>query len=226
MNNLRKSALLRWKRKLDEERTKISNNRRALLMKSALCGFLAGDGSVQVRKERKEDNYHRYQLDFFADDRDMLNAYLLFVKLVYSLVPTVKIRNNMYVARTSQRVIVRDLIRLCKFGIYKWNFPENLFRIKGAKEMWLKAFFSAEGYVNKKYVKIQSVNIKSIKKVNALLSEFKIRGNYYEYSSKNKNHSKVGMIFINERKSREIYYKKIGFWHERKTEKLRQSLGL
>ena len=53
MNNLRKSALLRWKKKLDNDLAKIPDDKIALLRKVALCGFLAGDGSVQVRKERR-----------------------------------------------------------------------------------------------------------------------------------------------------------------------------
>lgn len=226
MNNLRKAALLRWKKKLDDDLSRIQHDKKSLLMKVALCGFLAGDGSVQIRKERKEDNYYRYQMDLFADDRKMLKTYMSFVKYLYKKTPSIGLRDNMFVSRLSQRFIVHDLTSLCKFGIYTWNFPTKLLKIKGAKELWLKAFFSAEAYVGKRVIKIQSVNIKSIKKVNKMLANFKIKGNYYEYRPKNRKHSIVGMIFINERKSRLIYYKKIGFWHSRKEKALKQALGL
>ena len=156
----------------------------------------------------------------------MLNTYLRFVKEIYELSPTIRRIDNMFTARTSQRVIVHDLTNLCKFGLYKWSFPSKLFKIKGAKEAWLRAFFSAEAYVGKKVIKIQSVNIKSIKEVRNMLSKLKIKGNYYEYVSKNENNSKVGMIFVNEKESRLIYYKKIGFWHSKKEKVLRESLGL
>ena len=156
----------------------------------------------------------------------MLEAYLFFIKRVYNLNPTITFRDNVYNARLSQKFIVHDLISLCKFGVHTWSFPVKLFKIRGAKEAWLRAFFSAEAYVGKKVIKIQSVNIKSIKKVKNILSEFKIKSNYYEYLPKNKNHSKVGMLFLNERKSRLIYYKDIGFWHKRKSMALKKSLGL
>jgi hypothetical protein len=226
VNNLREAALLRWKKKLKEDLSKIRNNKKNLIKKAAVCGFLAGDGSVQIRKEKPTDKFYRYQLDFFPDDKKMLNTYLRFVKEIYELSPTIRRRDNMFTARTSQRVIVHDLTNLCKFGLYKWSFPSKLFKIKGAKEAWLRAFFSAEAYVGKKVIKIQSVNIKSIKEVRNMLSKLKIKGNYYEYVSKNENNSKVGMIFVNEKESRLIYYKKIGFWHSKKEKVLRESLGL
>ncbi len=226
MNNLRKSALLRWNKKLKEDIARIPRDKKSMLKKVALCGFLAGDGSVQVRKGRKGDNYYHYQLDFFPDDEQMLNSYLIFIQDIYKLKPFVTKRDNVYNARLSQKFIVLDLLRFCKFGVYKWGFPNKLFKTKIAKILWLKAFFSAEAYVGKKVIKIQSVNIRSIKKVMKLLSELKIKSNYYEYQSKNNKHSKVGMIFINDRKSRVIYYNKIGFWHNRKMTCLKESLGL
>lgn len=73
---------------------------------------------------------------------------------------------------------------------------------------------------------IQSVNLRSIKKVHRLLKEFGVNGNYYRYVPKNKNHSDVGMIFINDRISRLNYLNKIGFWHKRKEDLLKKSLGL
>jgi hypothetical protein len=226
MNNLRKSALKRWKRQLEYDTSKIPKDKESLLKKVALCGFLAGDGCVQVRKERKEDNYFRYQLDLFSDDKLMLNTYCSFIEEIYNKKPTISNRDNMFVARLSLKFIVLDLLKICNFGMYKWSFPNKLFKIKGSKEAWLRAFFSAEGYVGKRVIKIQSVNIKSIKIVLKMLSDFDIKGNYYEYSSKNKNHSKVGMIFINDKRCRLNYYNKIGFWHEKKNLALKKELDL
>jgi len=226
MNNLRKAALRRWSKKLKNDLSMIRNDREALLMKVALCGFLAGDGSVQIRKEKKEHRYFRYELFFFPDDDEMLHTYLRFVKEVYNLRPRVIIRDNVYQARLSQRFIIHDLINLCKFGVYKWSFPKSLLKTKKAKAIWLRAFYSAEGYVGNKVIKIQSVNLKSIRKVRRMLKEFGIKSNYCDYKSSNSKHSKVGMIFINQKRSRMIYFKEIGFWHKRKTKSLKESLGL
>ncbi len=216
----KKVALSRWKNLLKEQQDNIPKNKQALLIKSALCGFLAGDGSVQVRKF---NTFSKYQIDFFADDKIMLNTFLTFIKKIYCIKPSVHTRDNMYVARLSYKFVVLDLLSEASFGLKKWNFPKKLFKIKGAKENWLRAFFSAEGYVNNKVIKIQSVSIKSIKIVSRLLSELHIKNNYYEYQPKNVNHSKVGMIFINERESRLNYFNKIGFWHSRKENKLKEA---
>ncbi len=223
MNKLREAGFLRWKKQLDRDLSKIPSDRESLLKKAALCGFLAGDGSVQIRKEKS--NYH-HQLDFFPDDDLMLQTYCSFIKELYGKDPKITRRDNVYNARLSQKFIVLDLLQLCDFGIYKWNFPNQLFKIKGAKELWLRAFFSAEAYVNDKVIKTQSVNIVSIKRVLQLLSDLDIKGNYYEYTPKNKNHSKVGMIFINDKKARITYYHKVGFWHSKKERLLKEALGL
>ena len=219
----KKVALARWKKVFLKEQEKIPTDETSLRIKSALCGFLAGDGSVQVRRK---ETFSHYQIDFFPDDKKMLNAYCSFIKKLYGRKPSISVRDNVYVARLSTKSIVIDLLESSDFGLYTWSFPERLFNISGAKEIGLKAFFSAEGYVNSKYIKTQSVNLKGIIKISKLLSGFGINNNYYEYTPKNKNHSKVGMIFINQLASRKIFYEKIGFWHGRKEKFLKKTLGL
>lgn len=216
-------AVRRWKRVFEEQFNSIPKDKESLKIKSAICGFLAGDGSVQIRGEGKTIHH---QVDLFADDKKMLNVYCDFIQKIYKKKPSISRRDNMFVARISQKFIAFDLLRHSKFGIYMWSFPDDLFRINGAKEMWLRAFYSAEGYVNDKTIKIQSVNTKSLKIVSELLKEFGINNGYYEYMPKIKNHSKVGMVFINDKKSRILYYHKIGFWHSKKEKRLKQALGL
>ena len=218
-------AVRRWKRILEKQLNSIPRDKKSLKIKSAICGFLVGDGSVQIRK-RKGENFSHYQLDLFADDKKMLDTYCDFIQKIYKKKPTISRRDNMFVARLSQKFIVLDLLRHSKFGIYKWSFPEDLFCIPNAREMWLRAFYSAEGYVNNKTIKIQSVNLKSIKIVSNLLNEMEIYHSYYVYTPKNIKHSKVGMIFIGSFDSRMKYYKKIGFWHSKKEKRLKQALDL
>ncbi len=224
-NKIREAALKRWNKVLLQETLRIPKNKNSLLQKAALCGFIAGDGSVLIIKS-KNGNFSRYKLDFFADDKKMLDTYINFIQSIYGKTPTISRRDNVFVARINHRSVLLDLLKYSKFGIYTWSFPEDLFLIKGAKENWLRAFFSAEGYVNDKVIKTQSVNLLSIKRVSDLLNELGISHGYYTYTPKNVNHSTVGMIFIGKRDSRMKYYKKIGFWHNKKEEKLKQTLGL
>lgn len=222
-NRNRKVAFSRWNKIHNRQKELILDNLEIKKMKSMLCGFLAGDGSVQIRREK---SFFHYQLDFFPDDKLMLDTYCDAIKKVYNKMPKITIKNNVFNVRLTSKIIVNDLCQHAVFGLYNWNFPEDLFMIKSTKEEWLRAFFSAEAYVAPNHIKLQTVNIKSMKKLSKLLNEFGISNNYYEYLPKKSNYSKVGIIMITRKESRKLFYKKIGFYHSKKTKSLKNSLGL
>ncbi len=216
-------ALARWAKVHEKERQNIKSNTKALKLKAAICGFLAGDGSVQYRKER---SYYRSQIDFFPDDVLMRDKYLKAIKAVYKKEPSVVIRDNLFNVRITSNTILHDIRSIANFGLYKWTLPYSLFSIEGAKEAWLRAFFSAEGYVSKKYVRIQTVNRKGMLSISKVLKELCIEHKYYEYKPKNVSHSPVSIICIIKRDSKLRFLEKIGFWHSKKTKMLRKSLNL
>ncbi len=219
----RKVAISRWKKHLIYNQSRIYSGKDVEVMKAALCGFLAGDGSVQVRKGK---SFSHYQLDFFPDDIRMLKKYLSLMKRVYKTIPSITRRDNVFAARLFQKFIVLDLLKISKFGVYNWNIPNWIMKNDLNKKAWLRAFFSAEGYVNQKYIKTQSVNLIGISKVSHLLDSMDISHRVYYYKPKNTNHSKVALLFISPFKSRIKFYKEIGFWHLKKERKLRETLGL
>lgn len=216
-------ALARWAKVRKKEEQRIRSDPEALRMKAAICGFLAGDGSVQYRKER---SYYRSQIDFFPDDSLMKNKYLEAVRYVYGKKPSTIIRDNVFNVRIASNTILRDIRHIADFGLYKWTLPYSLFSIEGTREAWLRAFFSAEAYVSKKYVRIQTVNKKGMLSISKVLEELGIEHKYYEYKPKNINHSLVSIICIIKRDSRLRFLENIGFWHSRKTKQLRKSLNL
>lgn len=218
-----KVAISRWNKKHSEEMSKIGNDTEAFLLKAAICGFLAGDGSVQKRKEK--NNFH-YQIDFFPDDCLTKDTYIKQVKKVYKKTPSVRKKNNFYAVRITSKVIAEDLFKIADFGIKKWTVPEALFSIKGAKENWLKAFFSSEAYVSSRSIKIQTVNEKGISDIAKMLKNMSIHSTRYEYEPKKENHSKVFMLFINRKEDRLKFFNKIGFWHKKKTKTLSEALDL
>lgn len=218
-----KVALSHWARVLNKERAKIKNNKKGLTYKAILCGFLAGDGSVEIRKDRK---YLHYEIRFYPEDRIMLHEYCKAMKYVYDKIPKIKRKNKFFYVRLTSRTVVEDIVKYSNFGLYKWTLPLELFNVKGAKEAWLRAFFSAEGYVNNWSIKIQTVNTNGIKEVSKLLNEIGIRHKYYEYNPKKNNHSTVGIVVIMQKESRKTFYEKVGFWHSKKTNKLKKSLNL
>ena len=219
----KKVAIARWKKKHSEEKNKIKQDEETLILKASICGFLAGDGSVQKRREK---NFYHYQIDFFPDDKLMLDTYVQQIKEVYNKSPKIKKEVKFYSVRFSSKIVVEDLFNIAEFGLKVWTLPTSIFKIKGAKEKWLKAFFSAEAYVNEKTIKIQTINRNGMKEVSKLLNNMKISHKYYEYNSRKETESLVSIITINRKDSRLKFCNTIGFWHTKKTKILKESLGL
>lgn len=177
----KKVAIARWKNAHSKQRSQILEGKDAILMKAAICGFLAGDGSVQKRKEK---NYYHYQIDFYPDDNIMERVYISQIEKVYNKTPLTRKDKGFSNVRFSSKVIYEDITKFSRFGLKNWTIPKKLFNIKGTKENWLKAFFSAEAYVNDKVIRVQTVNKEGMKEVSKLLKELGIDNNYYEYNSK------------------------------------------
>ncbi|MBN1386509.1 hypothetical protein JW968_06065 [Candidatus Woesearchaeota archaeon] len=219
----RNVAINRWKRIHERERRIIGQTDQHTIMKSALCGFLAGDGSVQIRKEK---DFLHHQLDFFPDDPLMLRKYCEFLYSVYKKRPKIKQVNGFSTVRVSSKTIVKDLIQHADFGLYTWNFPEKLFKVEGAKEAWVNAFFASEAYIGPQSIKVQTVNHNSMRRLSILLDSMGIENRYYEYAPKNQNHNLVAIIHINKKKAKYVFATKIGIWHSKKQNALRKALDL
>lgn len=218
----RKVAISRWKKVIDKEKKEIFSDKKTIILKASLCGFLAGDGSVQARNLGSRI---KYQIDFFPDDKIMLDRYMVDIKEVYNKVPNIKTKGKMFTVRISSKTIGEDLLKEARFGLKTWEVPANLVSNIKAKKSWLKAFFSAEGYVNQKSIKIQTVNKEGMLQVSKLLTDFSINHKFYNYLPKNKLHSKVYIIMIFRKEERKRFYDKIGFWHSKKMEILKRSIS-
>jgi len=219
----KKVALARWNKVHTRQTEKIPRDSKSLLLKAAICGFLSGDGSVQKRKEKE---FYHHQIDFFPDNKLMMETYIKQIKTIYSKVPTIRKNNKFYSVRFTSKVAVEDMSNLAKFGLKRWTLPKILFKIEGAKENWLRAFFSAEAYVGRRCIKIQTVNKKGMKEISKILEDLGIDNNYYEYNPKKASDSLVSILFITKKESRLKFYNLIGFWHSKKTKALKESLGL
>jgi hypothetical protein len=219
----KKIAVNRWGKIHKKEIQFIKNDKESKLIRAAICGFLAGDGSIQIRKVK---SHFRYDIDFFPDDKRMLQTYLRMIAKVYGKRPITRKRHKFYAVRFTSRTLVNDLLKYCNFGIKTWTLPEKLFSIKGAKEEWLRAFYSAEGYVNNNAIRIQSVNKLGILNISSLLKEKNISHGLYEYTPKNSNHSSVGILIISKKADRLKFYDTIGFYHKKKEVILKKTLDL
>lgn len=216
-----KVAKARWMKIRAIETAHIPNTDEALRWKAALCGFLAGDGSV---KKREAGSFSHYDIKFYPDDGMMLSAYLYAIQLVYSKTPTITVEDNVFHARLASRTVYEDLTKSAEFGIHTWTVSRKLFHIPGAREAWLRAFFSAEAYVGPNSIKLQTVNKNGILEVSGLLTELGIDNRVYYYVPKNPKHSQVSIIHITKKEARRIFLDKIGFWHTKKTAALKKAL--
>ncbi|HLC19396.1 MAG TPA: LAGLIDADG family homing endonuclease [Candidatus Nanoarchaeia archaeon] len=219
----KKVAQARWQKALACEVALIPTDHKAILVRASLCGFLAGDGSVSVRLEKK---YLRYDLRFFPDDAKMLAEYTDALFYLYRKRPHVTKEGKLHNVVITSRTIVEDILKVAQFGIKTWTLPISLFSVPGAKEMWLRAFFSAEGYVGKNAIKVQTVNELGMQAVSSLLRKVGIAHGCYIYHPKKPNHSTVYIIMISNLIGRKNFLDKIGFAHERKELTLRKTLGL
>jgi hypothetical protein len=217
----KKVALSRWQKIHNQQKAIIDNSSNGLLKKAILCGFLAGDGNIHIRKE-----VSNYEVRFFPDDDEMLAIYFEVIQSIYGQTPSIFLKNNYYYLRLTSKIVVKDICNYADFGLYSWTLPHSLFQSDEAKILWLKAFFSAEAYVGPRSIKVQTVNLPAMKEVSNLLLDLGIENKYYEFNPKQKAWSKVGIVFINKKKARKLFYEKIGFWHEKKNIALLRSLNL
>ncbi|MFH0752605.1 MAG: LAGLIDADG family homing endonuclease [archaeon] len=217
----KKVAIAGWNKIFDRERKRISTDDFAVKYKAAICGFLAGDGNVQIREKKSH-----YDIRFYPDDELMLTEYLRALEYVYGKKASITMRDNVFEVVIVSRTLTEDIVSHANFGTKIWGLPYGLFSVPGTKEAWLRAFFSAEAYVGGKHIKIQTVNKEGMLKVSELLNELNIKHGFYEFQPKNEKHSRVSIIMIHRKEARKRFLEKVGFWHSKKTEKLRKTLNL
>jgi hypothetical protein len=155
----------------------------------------------------------------------MRDIYLKYILDVFGKTPSITQRDNVFHVRLASKVVVCDLWNSASFGIDKWTIP-NFVNADELMVAWLKAFFSAEAYIGDNTIRVQTINQKGMMQVQNLLKNLYIQSKCYEYTPRIKNCAKVYIIVIARKSSRKKYFKKIGFFHEKKTLALKKTLGL
>lgn len=224
--NFRTSVLEKWRERrtknYENDINKLVLHKGDLLNKSRLCGFLAADGSVFIRKEKKTGKIH-YELRFYPDDDGLTKLFAESFKAVYGLDVHVKKDANYYFVYANNKLAVSDLLSLAKFSSMEWFVP-SFISSKASKIEWLRAYFDCDGYVSKKYIQVQSVNKKGLEQMKDLLLEFGIESKIYSYERKQKSWNTNYMLNINGRKKMLKFREKIGFNHRLKKNKLEKIL--
>lgn len=180
-------------------------------------GYFAGDGSFENER-----------ISLFDADIQTIEHYNILAKNIFNCNTSITHRENKghYVVRIYGKPIIKMI---------KQEFPELKFAVdteipvKVLKSpdsviaAFLKGFFDAEGYVNKKRGIGLGINNKKLaKQVQIALLRFGILASLVEYDNRRNPHSKKHRftITITERKSLELFLNFIGFNAAYKSEKL------
>jgi len=220
----KKVALSRWAKIHAQERNVVNKNSHKKHLKARLCGFLAGDGSILVRKDNDEKMH--YVLRFFPDHPSLIEPFTESLFELYSKRPIIKKDYANQGIICYSKVVVEDLLNTAKFGILSWQVPFSLLKDKRTKIEWLRAFFDSEAYVGKNNIRVQTVNERGIKEVQQLLAEFGIESKKYTYKPRNKNWKKVHILIIGSKDNQLKFLNTIGFNHQIKASKLKDNAGV
>ncbi len=220
----KKGALTRWNNynKKIIDNLKVKNKPHHLLLKAKLCGFLAGDGTVKMRRENKNVTIINYEVNFFPDHISLVIPYIQAFEELYCKKPSIKMDGKLYRIRTKCKIAYLDLSKIGKFGLYNWEVPLNFLKNDKLKIEWLKAFFDSEGHVSNRDIRLQSVNEKGLQQIKQLLLDIGIESRMYKYERKNKHWNTNYILSIIKKNHRKMYLNKIGFNHEIKLSKLKQ----
>jgi hypothetical protein len=203
-----KNILSRWKKQHENELNWIKSHKDTDFLKARLCGYLAGDGSISIRKEKSTNKIH-HEIRFYPDNNSLIKPYIIAFKKVYNKTPNVIKLHNHYVIRINSKIVAHDLLSLCSFGLKNWTMPK--FNNKKCKAEWLRSMFDSDSYVGKGYIRLKTVNKKGLESVKNLLNELKVEtSKIYNYKPKNKKWSINYILDI----------RNIGFNHKLKKEKL------
>lgn len=218
----RKAVICRWKKEEEmymRHLKGISESNKYKVLKARLMGFLAGDGTVGIRKENKRKNSTHHDIAFYPDHSSMIGPFIEAFTYLYLKTPLVRKKINHYSVKVSSKFACLDLIKTTEFGLYKWKVPFNFLDTKKSKSEWLKAFFDCEAYVGNNHIRVQSVNKYGLKQVKMLLEELGIESKMYKYERKNKNWNTNHILSINRRMMAK-FLNTVGFNHLLKYKKL------
>ncbi len=195
---------------------------RYLLLKTRLNAFLAGDGSVFLR--RKNSRILHYAISFYPDEKNMLDCYLAALKELYLKEPRVDNRGMYYSVRTVSKFAVLDLLRDGNFGSMSWRVLLSLLKNRRLKIEWLRAFFDCESHVARKCIQLQGVNRVGIYQIKDLLGGIGIDSRIYEYDRKKENWNMNYILCIAPKENRQRYLNTVGFNNLKKLESLKKRL--
>jgi len=187
-----------------------------------LHGYVCGDGSA---------NFYSYpykklkaHLNIKIDDRACLEKIIeAFAELNYSpnILEAVGKYGIWFTVQAQKKKIVQEILSLGPVGSYKWRIPD-LQKHRLVKE-WITAFFDSDATVTcvNREITLESVNQTGLGHLRKALAENFGINSHLKYRKNRKTY----LLRICGKKNLQRFYNKIGFYHQRKQEKLRSILN-
>ncbi|MBU0532883.1 hypothetical protein KKB44_05320 [Candidatus Micrarchaeota archaeon] len=190
------------------------------LEKARIIARLMGDGAVYLHK-------HDYIMKYGVKDKESLQSFAKDMKTVYGLKAAIGESRSgkgsmVPYARIRSKLAYEDLLRYGPYDSRSWRVPAKIFKANSkVKAGFLKAFFTDEGTVVGKYVRLYSINKEGLKGVARLLKEFGIRSVLRPGFGARRN---VYALIISKEKNIQLFSEMIGFYLKRKNKKLKELL--
>lgn len=189
--------------------------------KSYILGVLCGDGYINcIRND--------YQISLQSIDKEFVDEFSKCIYKTYKINPKesfIKVKNprwnDKYSSRICSKKMFKDLQRYNKsFKTFEWKVPRQILNgSKSIKAKFLQGFFDSEGCVSYKGKKIvgASSNSDGVDGIVILLKNLGIKSKVYDYKNR-----KLKGIFIQDRRSIELFKNLIGFVIINKKENLKK----
>ena len=227
----RKGVLIQKRMRIEEDKKTLSNlsamlnNEKNLSKLASICGFIMGDGCLEIRKEKNKPWFH-HEIRFYPDNLDVAKLFVNYFEKLYGKTPTIKSLKNFFEVRVISRVACKHLSEIAQFSGLKWTPPKGLLINRSTKIEFIKAIFDCEGCVGKRNVQFQSVNKEGIHDIKRILEELGIESSIYEYTRKNLKWNKNYIMVISRKENIKKYAENIGFNHPKKRKKLEILAGV
>ncbi len=216
----RLKVINRWKKVHSKELAYIQKNENAALhLKARIFGYLAGDGHVGLRKERKSGKMHG-DIAFYPDHKSMIEPFCYAFRKVYGKKAHIRDLGRYYCVRFNSVVCAKSLLDSGSFSTYSWSVPDWIYESREYSREWIRGFFDSEACVGKRHITVQSVNKEGLVQVKKMLAQFDIGVYEYRYKRKNPNYKLNYHLIICNKKSRNNFLKRIGLNHKEKLKKL------
>lgn len=215
----RKVAIARWKKVHSKIRLKNKFSKE----KTAINSYLCGDGSISAREK------HRcYDIKFYLDDLNLAKRVVSLFQKEFNISPKIRpIKSTIhggigyYKVEISNKPVCLHLLKMGSYGSLNWRIPRELNNM--FKKEWIKCFFDCEAHVNikKRQIQVKSINGQGLADLKTMIEELGIFPRLYgPYKQKGANHNPYSLLTIMNKKNVIEYYKKIGFYHSKKSKSL------